>query len=146
MATRTVFFRMSEPPGSNWNQLQGKVALLNEMVLTGGIFNAVKVRLFTNNILLTDLTGLADLTVPSWSGYTNNPVEWEDAFTDGTFGASCTATDMLFSIGTGAGDTVYGCSLVDTAGTELYISTKLDVPYPSVEGEELQIVPVLMFD
>lgn len=107
-----------------------RLASLTQLVASGGPLNGTKTMLFQNNVTPTKTTVLADLTIPTYTGYV--------AQTTGTFGAPYVGTDGLERI-TAPGlqfqpsddatpNTIYGYAITNTAGTVLIAAKKFDTP------------------
>jgi hypothetical protein len=121
------------------NLLTGN-AVSASSVATGPL-DACKMILFTNAISPTPATLLADLTQPTYTGYTPQAVVWSTVFTLPNGNYCVQGTGLEWQMGDGAlPTTVIGMALTDSAGSHLLLTEVFNTPRQLVLATDAIIV------
>lgn len=122
-------------------QLQG---ILAGLIAVDGPLDAVKLMLWVNNIVPDKNTVLADLTVPTFTGYAAfGPVVWGSVMVDvdGTAIVTGASHEFVCTGGTPT-DIIYGWALTNSGGTTLIKAARLAAPVPIGRvGSGIAVVP-----
>lgn len=89
-------------------------------------YSTAKLHLFSNNIVPTANSVIADFTPPVYSGYAPKAVTWSTPFIDTNQVAVSSSGELLYAQAGVVGDVVYGAYLTDTAGTGLLAAGVID--------------------
>lgn len=100
------------------------------MLLALGASPSLKLRLFSNNVVVGPTTVLSDLTQASFAGYSAASPAWGAPALVGTTAQIVPSpTNVDFSYSGGSTTTVYGAYLTDAANTALFGATTFTTPF-----------------
>lgn len=111
-------------------------------------FSTGKLRLFSNNVTVSKTTTLGSLTELVYSGYaaiTLAPASWNTPSVSAHVSSTTPVSAFVFTLGAGAGVTVYGAYITDSGNTQIeacwnFGASGIVVP---VGGATISITPTL---
>lgn len=125
-----------------------KLNALAQLVAAGGDLHLPTLVLFTNPVIPTTDTLAADLTPPTFTGYTPVVgVVFGTPFVavDGRAVVAAPSEDFIRT-GGAISETIYGWALMNVGLTALYYAEALDVPVPLADaGDGLTIEPIFPY-
>ena len=126
---------------------QTQLDLLDAAVAAAAEFNGCLVRLFKNNLALSPLTLLADLSVADFHGYADSAaVTWGTAFLDPAQQPTINGDLKSFVATTPFSNPniIYGWALIDSGATKLLAARLLDAPVNiTAIGQAVKVLPAI---
>lgn len=111
------------------NIVQSKNGALNILLAALGSSPSLKVRLFSNNVVIDNDSDLSSVTECSFTGYAAAAPTWTTpALVGGIPTTTPSPAGVSFTYSGGSSTTVYGFYLTDSAGSKWYGGTTFPTP------------------